>query len=1241
MVLNTITVHAISDVIPVYSLKLLSEGGKRERNGLKLQISNKYNKRQGKRVRRVHGLHFLHRWLSFYMVVLLCGLMPSVVFSGDLYAVESLTEDSPVLKLNDFQNRYEANAAISYLEDKSNSLTIEDVLGLEQGQNFKEGPDGPLILGYSRSTFWIKLPVHYIGKKVSEEWLYQLDLSLLDYSEYYKVVAVEGGQKKITKKSINYNTLLKDRDVYDVTPVYRFSLNKGENATLYLKIKTANAIHLPLIIYSPDAFSRVSVLEDTLYGAFIGSALIMIAYNVFMFVSVRERSFLYYILYTSFYLLFITTDRIQGLTLFDEIPAMFHKQYLPYYIWIDGFFALLMVRSFLETNKKDKNLDKWIKFFIKVTIVSVVVTYYTDTVTAMQWAIFSMTIYGVLIAATSYKVIQQGSSATSFYCIAWILSLAGIGTYGLTVTGYLPYNIITSNSPYIGFLCQLVLISFALAEQIKVAQREATEASKQAVVNLGRYRSLFDNAVEGIYQISLNRQFINANPAMAGMLKFQDSEHLITGTNDALARCYPQEEDYNEIVEAIEQGNEIHDFEARYTDLSGNDRWALSTMRVVYDRKNRPLHLEGTFVDITERVERKELEREHEKEQMRTEVAEASAAAKSQFLANMSHEIRTPLTAIIGYGESLLDDTLNDEEKRESSEVVVRSGQHLLQLINDILDHSKIDADKLETETIDVNLLSLLDEITTYFKPRAAEKNLYFTIQYDFPLPEKIQTDPTRLKQVLINLCANSLKFTNKGGVSLAVRCDRNKERLIIKVVDTGIGVKQEQLNKLFDPFAQASASVARQYGGTGLGLSISLRLAEMLGGTITASSIFGEGSEFEVTVSTGSLNECKFIRDRSELALSRPKLEGVSAPRLKGRILYAEDNEINRRLIKLLVNKTGASISLVVNGAEALEAGTRSGEPFDLILMDIQMPVMDGRDATVALREAGVNTPIVALTANVMSQDITEYKEAGCDEVMAKPVEKAPFYQLLTRYLEEDESTESVQNLTGRVLVAEDNADSRLLITRYLTRMGIEVVAVEDGRQAVSTAMRETFNLVLIDQHMPEMNGPEAITLLRQTGFRRPILAFTASDEAEDIEIMMKSGCNGLVEKPIKLAQLYQEVSKHLQLASDAKNTSGSDNPWDDPDIKPIVQQFVKGIPKRIISMKKSLSESDWSSLCSQAHQVKGTAGSLGFPDLTKRATSLEKALRNDEFNDVDRLLKALEIEAERAIEDFNELKI
>lgn len=1153
------------------------------------------------------------------------------------------------LELNDTDESYSINAAVRVLEDPSNSLTLNEVSQPEREKDFIVAREGPLNIGYSESSFWIKLPIRYVGKQSASEWWVQLDLPLLEYSEFHLISEMDGIPNRVVKKTMSYETPLQERDVNHVTQVYRFSLNKGEKAMLYLKIKNNFSIHLPLSIYTPEGFTNHVAVEELLYGAFIGAILIMIAYNMFMFISVRERSFLLYIFFMIAYLIFLMTERVHGLSLWGDIPSILHKQNLSYYIWGSWFFALLMARSFLETKEREPGLDFVIKVLICIVILSMVITAYTDLTTGIQWAVFCTMFYAILMVWIAYTVMMRGNAAARFYFAAWTLNFIGVVIYAFTVTGYLEFNFLTGNSPHIGIVGQLVLVSFALGDRLKVAQRQAVQANQQALANMKRYRSLFDNAVEGIFQISLNRRFIDVNPAMANMLGYSSPKKMIRGVRDAISICYPLEDDFNNVIKVIEEGNEVYEMDARYVGRNGEECWATSTVRIIYDKKNNPLHLEGTFVDITERIERERVERESEQARLEAEVAEASAAAKSQFLANMSHEIRTPLTAIIGYGESLLDDSLSDEERQESSEVVVRSGKHLLQLINDILDHSKIDADKLDTEVMSVNLLTLLNEIKTYFDAKAAEKNIAFNLQYDFPLPSVIETDPTRLKQILINLCSNALKFTDKGSISLIVRCEVLTEKLFIKVLDTGIGVKEEQLDKLFDPFAQAAPSIARQYGGTGLGLSISRSLAEMLGGSISVSSVYGEGSEFEVTVSTGSLENASFVRDRSELHYQRTRLQVTAAPRLQGRIMYAEDNEVNRRLIKQLVSRTGASLTLVTNGAEALEAGTRNGQSFDLILMDIQMPVMDGRDATLALREAGVNTPIVALTANVMAQDIAEYKEAGCNEVMAKPVEKSPFYQMLSRYLEHDGEAETLNiphkdvtsdmpALCGRVLLAEDNADNRLLMTRYLAKLGVTAITADNGREAVSTAMRETIDLVLMDQHMPEMNGPEAVSLLRQTGFSRPILAFTASDESEELSLMTDAGCNGVVEKPVKISQLYQVLSEHLPVASADSAEASEDNPWLDPDLRPIIEHFVSGIPQRIEAMKNAFNDKDWNVLCGQAHQVKGTAGSLGFPDFTEKAKYLEAALKKDEMEDVQRLFDALINEAKQAIAKFEQ---
>lgn len=297
--------------------------------------------------------------------------------------------------------------------------------------------------------------------------------------------------------------------------------------------------------------------------------------------------------------------------------------------------------------------------------------------------------------------------------------------------------------------------------------------------------------------------------------------------------------------------------------------------------------------------------------------------------------------------------------------------------------------------------------------------------------------------------------------------------------------MKPEQLRRLFDPFAQGSAAISRQYGGTGLGLSISRRLAELLGGSITVASTYGEGSEFEVSIRTGRLDGVPMLRDASALGPRGGDLPQVNVPRLAGRILCAEDNDVNRRLVSLMVARTGAELVHVGNGAEALEMAIR--EPFDLILMDIQMPVMNGRDATAALREAGVNTPVIALTANVMTEDIADYRLAGCNEHLAKPIDRQRFYELLGRYLPRRADSGPAR---GRVLVAAGDADRRQA-EQALGRLGLEVVFVSGGDEAVRTALSDSVRLLLLAPELPGLDGVAATRLLRQAGFRRPIIAW------------------------------------------------------------------------------------------------------------------------------------------------------
>ncbi|MFY9342618.1 MAG: CHASE domain-containing protein [Planctomycetota bacterium] len=385
--------------------------------------------------------------------------------------------------------------------------------------------------------------------------------------------------------------------------------------------------------------------------------------------------------------------------------------------------------------------------------------------------------------------------------------------------------------------------------------------------------------------------------------------------------------------------------------------------------------------------------------------AEAANQAKSEFLANMSHEIRTPITAILGYADLLLDPGQPASERLVGAQTIKRNGQHLLSIINDILDISKIEAGKLEVERIRCSLIELVREIGVLLRPRAAERNLFFEVGFASPVPETILTDPTRLRQILLNLLGNALKFTELGSVRLRVTLGEGPQpALRFDVIDTGIGLSAEQVARLFRPFTQADASTTRRFGGTGLGLSISLRLAKMLGGDIAVTSAPGTGSMFSVTIDPGPLDGVRIVED-ANAPPAAPAAPSGPAPttKLAGRILLAEDAPDNQRLIAHILRAAGAAVEVASNGEIAcarVRQASAGDQPFDLVIMDMQMPILDGYEATALLRSEGQTVPIIALTANAMTGDRERCLAIGCDDYATKPVDRPKLLQVAARHL-------------------------------------------------------------------------------------------------------------------------------------------------------------------------------------------------------------------------------------------------
>ncbi len=398
--------------------------------------------------------------------------------------------------------------------------------------------------------------------------------------------------------------------------------------------------------------------------------------------------------------------------------------------------------------------------------------------------------------------------------------------------------------------------------------------------------------------------------------------------------------------------------------------------------------------------------------QDRTVQANAANKAKSDFLANMSHEIRTPMTAIIGFSENMLDDEQSDSQKLNCIRTIRRNGEYLLGLVNDILDLSKIEAGKMTVEREKCQPCHIIAEVASLMRVRADATGLSFNIEYIGAIPKTIDSDPTRLRQILINLIGNAIKFTSTGAIRLVTRfVDDSGEALMqFDVSDTGCGMTEEQKAKLFRPFTQADSSTTRKFGGTGLGLTISKRFAELLGGDIiVASTNMGVGTTFRATVTTGPIDGVTMLEDPlSETVVTDVATVALAVqPDLKGiNILLAEDGPDNQRLISYVLKKVGANVTVMKNGKLAFDAATlalNEGNPFDVILMDMQMPVMDGYKATSQLRKNGYTRPIIALTAHAMAGDRKKCIDAGCDDFATKPVDRKKLIAVICNQLQKN----------------------------------------------------------------------------------------------------------------------------------------------------------------------------------------------------------------------------------------------
>lgn len=864
-----------------------------------------------------------------------------------------------------------------------------------------------ISLGYQGGDVWIRFAIEnsYEGQ---EQYILDFNYPLIDSIELFELTDTELKLLYHQGDGLPFH----EREIATTTPLFPIKIQPGESSVFYAKIRSTSSISLPIYLTTPNQEKEHLQTSSLANGIFYGMILSLVAYNLFVFFSIREVSHLYYVFLMVSYLFFWTT--IDGITFQYVWPNSNHIHHPAPLMFLSCvcIFALQFTRHFLKLLTETPRLDKLIQILMSLNIASFLSIYVVPVHIGSSINLLLILTNVLIIIYASTRRLLDGYRPAKFFVIAWSLYLFSVAVSVIGVLNIIPfpfpYQIIVKVASGIEF----ILLSFALADMINTLKEEKLLTHKSA-------------------------------------------------------------------LEAFSESK-----------------------------------------------------------------------AKSEFLAKMSHEIRTPMNGVLGMTE-LLQNTQLDENQTHYLDIINNSGQALLKVINDILDLSKIEAGKMEMESIPFNIQLLIEDSLSVFALSAAEKNVELLCFIDPSTPTDINSDPTRIRQIIINLVGNALKFTDQGEIKVVVSCRADNDspshtqlqvdesvELHIQVVDSGVGISEEGIKKLFNDFEQAETSTSRLHGGTGLGLSITKQLVTLLNGEIKIESALGEGTTFSFTLPT------TVAPSTDHSLVEKSDVDHLTA-------LIIDDNEsvcvnLTQQLKRLGIN-THSCLS-PTEGLNKLQRAHKNGNPFDVLFLDYSMPGISGVELCRKLNEhlEFKELKIVLISSARIMLDEAKKRELAISYFLDKPISKKRLEEALVTVvgkqlkapsMETDKPVHNNHKFMLTTLVAEDNSVNQMVISGLLQKLGIQVEFAENGEEALKYYRTHyaSIDFILMDCEMPVMDGYQATKRIREIEDRHqlkhmPIFALSAHVMSEEKQKAVSAGMDEFLMKPIKGSDLFEVLSQYFK---------------------------------------------------------------------------------------------------------------